>query len=230
MDRDYPWRHSHCLLDGFQGQERHHHRYRDRVRHILAVSKTSFDCMSNVLTLASRNTTFTYFPYTPDGEERFQFFRQVVAFHPIEKVLNVQEWNLSGTIGAKFILALMTFLYVDIIDCTATLYSMAKFCGVVEEDGDFPRSTVAYCTDAACISIGSLFGCSPVTAFIESGAGIAEGGRTGLTAISTGFCFLLSLFFAPILASVPPWATGGTLVLVSVGSTLSIFWVIPTLT
>ena len=186
--------------------------------------------MSTLLTPTSRNTTFTYFPYTPDGEERFQFFRQVVAFHPIEKVLNVQEWDLSGTIGAKFILALMTFLYVDIIDCTATLYSMAKFCGVVEEDGDFPRSTVAYCTDAACISIGSLFGCSPVTAFIESGAGIAEGGRTGLTAISTGFCFLLSLFFAPILASVPPWATGGTLVLVSAGSPLSISWLISLLT
>ncbi|RYP02839.1 hypothetical protein DL764_005559 [Monosporascus ibericus] len=161
-----------------------------------------------------RNTSFTYFPHTPDGESRYQFFSQVVAFHPIQKVLVVQDWDLQGLTAAKFVLALMTFLYVDIIDCTATLYSMAKFCGVVEEDGDFPRSTIAYCTDAACISIGSLFGCSPVTAFIESGAGIAEGGRTGLTAIATGVCFLLSLFFAPILASVPPWATGGTLVLV----------------
>ncbi|KAI0865640.1 xanthine/uracil permease family protein-like protein [Xylaria cubensis] len=161
-----------------------------------------------------RNTSFTYFPYTPEGESRYQFFRQIVAFHPIETTLAVQQWNLEGASGAQFALALVTFLYVDIIDCTATLYSMAKFCGVVEEDGDFPRSTVAYCTDAACISIGSLFGCSPVTAFIESGAGIAEGGRTGLTAISTGFCFLISLFFAPILASIPPWATGATLILV----------------
>lgn len=138
----------------------------------------------------------------------------MVAFHPIKQILAAQEWNLDGTTSAQFALALITFLYVDVIDCTATLYSMAKFCGVVKEDGDFPRSTVAYCTDAACISIGSLFGCSPVTAFIESGAGIAEGGRTGLTAISAGFCFLIALFFAPILASVPPWATGGTLVLV----------------
>ncbi|KAI0876594.1 xanthine/uracil permease family protein-like protein [Hypoxylon argillaceum] len=161
-----------------------------------------------------RNTSFTYFPYTLEGEERYQFFRQIVAFHPIETTLAVQEWNLQGTSSAQFALALVTFLYVDIIDCTATLYSMAKFCGVVEDNGDFPRSTVAYCTDAACISIGSLFGCSPVTAFIESGAGIAEGGRTGLTAISTGFCFLISLFFAPILASIPPWATGATLILV----------------
>ncbi|KAI1079301.1 xanthine/uracil permease family protein-like protein [Whalleya microplaca] len=161
-----------------------------------------------------RNTSFTYFPYTAAGEERYQFFKQVVAFHPIKSVLAVQEWDLQGTSGAQFALALITFLYVDIIDCTATLYSMAKFCGVVGDDGDFSRSTIAYCTDASCISIGSLFGCSPVTAFIESGAGIAEGGRTGLTAISTGVCFLVCLFFAPILASVPPWATGATLVLV----------------
>ena len=80
--------------------------------------------------------------------------------------------------------------------------------------GDFPRSTVAYCTDSLCISIGALFGVSPVTAFIESGAGIAEGGKTGLTAMTTGICFLISIFFAPIFASIPPWATGCTLAIV----------------
>ncbi|KAI8958549.1 permease family-domain-containing protein [Daldinia sp. FL1419] len=161
-----------------------------------------------------RDTSFTYFPYTESGEDRFQFFKQVVAFHPIKMVLNAQDWGLEGTAGSQFGMALITFLYVDIIDCTATLYSMAKFCGVVGEDGDFPRSTLAYSVDAIMISVGSLFGLSPSTAFIESGAGIAEGGRTGLTAISSGVCFLLCLFFAPILASVPPWATGSTLVLV----------------
>jgi adenine/guanine/hypoxanthine permease len=160
----------------------------------------------------------TYFPNTADGEERWEFFKQIVGFHPITKTLAVQRWDLSGTVGTQFALALFTFLYVDIIDCTATLYSMARFCGKVQEDGDFPRSTVAYCTDALCISVGSLLGCSPVTAFIESGAGIVEGGRTGLTAMTTGFCFLASIFFAPIFASIPPWATGSTLVLVR------IFW------
>lgn len=173
-----------------------------------------------------RNTPFTYFPYTDEGNERYEFFRKVVSFHPITHTLNAQQWDLSGRYGGSFALALFTFLYVDIIDCTATLYSMARFCGRVqqyrnrderkkrESDGDFPRSTVAYCIDAACISIGSLLGCSPVTAFIESGAGIAEGGRTGLTAIVTGLCFLVSIFFAPIFASIPPWATGCTLILV----------------
>lgn len=162
-----------------------------------------------------RNTTITYFPDTAEGSDRFQFFKQVVSFHPIQKTLNVLEWNIGGQYGAQFALALFTFLYVDIIDATATLYSMVRFCGVVDpKDGDFPRSTIAYCTDAACISIGALFGCSPVTAFIESGAGIAEGGRTGLTAMVTGLCFLVSIFFAPIFASIPPWATGCTLILV----------------
>lgn len=125
------------------------------------------------------------------------------------------DWDVSKD-PSHFVLALFTFLYVDIIDCTATLYSMARFSGVVDPDtGDFPRSTLAYCTDAFCISVGALFGCSPVTAFIESGAGIAEGGKTGLTAMTCGACFFISMFFAPIFASIPPWATGCTLILVS---------------
>ena len=99
---------------------------------------------------------------------------------------------------------------------------MARFSGNVDkETGDFPRSTIAYCTDAFCISIGSLFGTSSVTAFVESGAGIAEGGKTGLTAITTGFCFFISIFFAPIFASIPPWATVCTLILVCLSCSLT---------
>ena len=161
-----------------------------------------------------RDTAFTYFPHTPVGDSNFHFFQKVVDFHPIQSTLAAQTWNLSQA-GRQFALALFTFLYVDIIDASATLYSMARFSGVVDPtSGDFPRSTIAYCTDALTISMGSLFGCSPVTCFIESGAGIAEGGRTGLTAMTTGVCFLVSIFFAPIFASIPPWATGCTLMLV----------------
>ncbi|RKF60440.1 putative xanthine/uracil permease [Erysiphe neolycopersici] len=161
-----------------------------------------------------RDTSFTYFPRTPEGDVRFDYFKQVIAFHPIKHTLGVQDWNVS-VVGGHFALALFTFLYVDIIDATATLYSMARFSGVVDsKSGDFSRSTIAYCTDALAITIGSIFGCSPVTAFIESGAGILLGGRTGLTAITTGVCFLISVFLAPIFASIPPWATGCTLILV----------------
>ena len=165
-------------------------------------------------TLCSRTTSFTFFPYTDEGNARFDFFKQVVGFHPIKRTLNAIDWQIGANPG-QFMLALLTFLYVDILDCTATLYSMARYAGVVEpSSGDFPRSTIAYCADALSISIGSLFGTSPVTVFIESGAGIAEGGKTGLTAITTGFCFIVSLFFAPIFDSIPPWATGCTLMIV----------------
>ncbi|KAI1012405.1 hypothetical protein LB504_012803 [Fusarium proliferatum] len=161
-----------------------------------------------------RNTPITYFPHTDEGDSRFDFFSQVVMWHPIERTLNQLDWSFGGS-ASQFALALFTFLYVDIIDATATLYSMVRFCGVVNpRDGDFPRSTLAYCTDAFFISVGALLGSSPVTAFIESGAGIAEGGRTGLTAMTTGLCFTAAVFFAPIFASVPPWATGCTLILV----------------
>lgn len=112
-------------------------------------------------------------------------------------------------------LALITFLYVDILDATGTLYSMARFCGAINErTQDFERSSIAYSVDAVSISIGSLFGSPPVTAYIESGAGISEGGKTGLTAVFTGLCFFISIFFAPIFASIPPWATGCTLIIV----------------
>jgi AGZA family xanthine/uracil permease-like MFS transporter len=161
-----------------------------------------------------RDTSFTYFPRTPIGDSRFEFFKNVVAFHPIKRTLAVQDWGLEN-VGPQFALAVFTMLYVDILDATGTLYSMARFSGVVDPvTGDFPRSSIAYSADAISISIGSLFGSSPVTAFVESGAGIQEGGRTGLTAITTGLCFFISLFFAPIFASIPPWATGGALILV----------------
>lgn len=92
---------------------------------------------------------------------------------------------------------------------------MARFAGAIDETTqDFEGSAIAYLVDASGVIIGSLFGCPPVTAFVESGAGIAEGGATGLTAITTGICFFIALFFAPIFASIPPWATGCTLVIV----------------
>lgn len=161
-----------------------------------------------------RPTDVTYFPHTPEGDDSFNFFKKVVTFHKIETTLAVQDWNLSKA-GGQFGLALITFLYVDILDMTGTMYSMARYCGAIDErTQDFEGSAMAYLVDALSISIGSLFGLSPVTAFVESGAGISEGGATGLTAITTGLCFFISIFFAPIFASIPPWATGCTLILV----------------
>jgi AGZA family xanthine/uracil permease-like MFS transporter len=161
-----------------------------------------------------RGTSVTAFPDTPLGDDSFNYFKKVVDFHPITRTLVVQNWDISQY-GAQFVRALITFLYVDILDCTGTLYSMARFANLIDEETqDFEGSATAYLVDSVGISIGALFGTSPVTAFVESGAGISEGGKTGITAMMTGICFFISIFFAPIFASIPPWATGCVLILV----------------
>jgi AGZA family xanthine/uracil permease-like MFS transporter len=92
---------------------------------------------------------------------------------------------------------------------------MAKFAGLRDPiTADFENSTIAYCVDAFAISMGALMGTSPVTAYVESATGISEGGKTGITAMFTGLMFFISVFFAPIFASIPPWATGSALVIV----------------
>ena len=86
--------------------------------------------------------------------------------------------------------------------------------GYIDEDEKFPRSRQAFAADAILTIFGSIFGCSPVTSYIESAAGVEAGSKTGLTAVICAFYFFLSIFFAPILANIPPWATGGSLVIV----------------
>ncbi|KAI9461529.1 permease family-domain-containing protein [Russula earlei] len=159
-----------------------------------------------------RGTPVTAFPYTDAGNAAFDFFKKVVAFHPIKLIGNAIDYHYTN---GKVWYALITMLYVDIFDTTGTLYSMAKFAGLRNPvTMDFERSTVAYCVDAFSISMGALMGTSPVTAFVESATGISEGGKTGLTAITTGLAFFVSVFFSPIFASIPSWATGGALVIV----------------
>ncbi|KAH8986804.1 permease family-domain-containing protein [Lactarius hatsudake] len=159
-----------------------------------------------------RGTSVSVFPHTDAGDAAFDFFKKVVTFHPIKLIGNAIDFNYSN---GKVWYALATMLYVDILDTTGTLYSMAKFADLRDPvTMDFERSTVAYCVDAFSISMGALMGTSPVTAFIESATGIAEGGKTGITAITTGLAFFISVFFSPIFASLPSWATGGALVIV----------------
>ena len=108
---------------------------------------------------------------------------------------------------------------------------MIAFVDVMGFKDELPKSRAAFSVDAIATMFGALFGLSPVTAYIESGAGIAAGARTGLTAIFCGFFFLLSVFFAPIIASIPPWASGGALVVVGcimAGSLNKVKWHDPT--
>jgi len=159
-----------------------------------------------------RPTAVTLFPYTEAGDVLFDYFKQVVTFHRLTKVGNVIDYHYGNP---RVWYAIVTFIYVDILDTTGTLYSMAKFAGLRDPVTlDFEGSTAAYCVDAFSISMGALVGTSPVTAFIESATGISEGGKTGITAIVVGIMFFISVFFAPIFASIPGWATGGALIIV----------------
>ncbi|KJA22386.1 hypothetical protein HYPSUDRAFT_202188 [Hypholoma sublateritium FD-334 SS-4] len=159
-----------------------------------------------------RGTPVTYFPHTDSGDALFDYFKNVVQFHKLQKIGNVIDHHYGN---GRIWYALITFLYVDILDTTGTLYSMAKFAGLRDPVTlDFEGSSIAYCVDAFSISMGALMGVSPVTAFIESATGISEGGKTGLTAMTIGIMFFVCVFFAPIFASIPAWATGGALVIV----------------
>jgi len=159
-----------------------------------------------------RSTAVTYFPHTEAGDAMWDYFKQVVTFHKIQKVGNVIDFHYGKR---RVWYTIATLIYVDILDTTGTLYAMAKFANLRDPVTlDFEKSTIAYCVDSFSISMGALMGSSPVTAFIESATGISEGGKTGITAIVTGLCFFVSVFFAPIFASIPPWATGGALIVV----------------
>ena len=157
-----------------------------------------------------RNTAVTYFPDTEAGNARFAFFSKVVALEPMNLIVT-QYTNQLSSVG----LALFTFLYVDFLDTSGTLYGLVRNMNLVDETGDFPKARFAFSVDAVATIFGSIFGLSPITAYIESASGVEAGARTGLTAVFVGFYFFLAIFFAPLLSSIPPWATGGTLVIVS---------------
>ncbi|WFD34839.1 hypothetical protein MCUN1_001683 [Malassezia cuniculi] len=161
-----------------------------------------------------RGSAVTQFPYTPEGDDNWNFFKKVATWKGLSPLGpgNI-EW--TGYNDGHVWLALISMLYIDLLDTTGTLYAMANKAGLTDyRTGDFEGSATAYMCDALSISCGSLLGCSPCTAFIESASGIAEGGRTGITALVVSFMFFLSLFFAPIFSSLPPWATGSVLVIV----------------
>ncbi|KAJ0101277.1 hypothetical protein Patl1_06741 [Pistacia atlantica] len=161
-----------------------------------------------------RNTEVTAFPNTQAGNIAHEYFKKVVDIHVIQSTAGALSFKSIGK--GYFWEALITFLYVDILDTTGTLYSMARFAGFTDQNGDFEGQYFAFMSDAMSIVVGALLGTSPVTTFIESSTGIREGGRTGLTALIVAGYFFLAFFFTPLLASIPAWAVGPPLILVGV--------------
>ncbi|MBU5669694.1 NCS2 family permease [Peptoniphilus sp. MSJ-1] len=109
---------------------------------------------------------------------------------------------------------MFTFLFVDLFDTVGTLTGVATKANLIDEDGNLPGVGRALLSDAIGTVVGALLGTSTVTTFVESASGVADGGRTGLTAISCAFFFFLSLFLFPIFSIVPAQATSAALVMV----------------
>ncbi|KAL4442024.1 hypothetical protein ABPG77_011285 [Micractinium sp. CCAP 211/92] len=155
--------------------------------------------------------------YTPEMR-RWDYFKKVVSAPNTSATAG--KFDFSGFKNGNLWVALITFLYVDFLDATGTFYSMANFLsnyipGFVDQKRKrFPRQTAAFMVDGASITIGACLGTPPLTVYIESASGIREGARTGIATLMVGFCFFVSLFFSPLLATVPPYATGPALILV----------------
>lgn len=127
----------------------------------------------------------------------FKFDFSIIAEHPLD-----------------FFSVLFAFLFVDIFDTLGTLIGCASKADMLDEDGKLPEIKGALLADSIGTMVGACLGTSTITTFVESSSGIAEGGRSGLTAIVSGLFFLLALFFSPIFLAIPSFATAPALVIV----------------
>lgn len=122
--------------------------------------------------------------------------------------------DFSGVGIFNFIVVVFSFLFVDIFDTLGTLIGVSTKAGMLDERGRLPKIKPALLADAIATSAGAVFGTSTTTTFVESSAGVAEGGRTGLTALTTAVLFLISMLFAPIFTAIPSFATAPALIIV----------------
>lgn len=127
-----------------------------------------------------------------------------------------KEIFANGQATFDFIIVMFTFLFVDMFDTVGTLIGCAGKSGLIQKDGTIPNCKEALFADAVGTTVGAMFGTSTVTTFVESASGVAEGGRTGLTALTVAVLFLLSLFLEPLFGSIPSAATAPALIIVGV--------------
>jgi len=149
-------------------------------------------------------------------------------------VTNIQEFGIFSmppsmaatfgafTIGFKEVLTfglipiIFTFTFVDLFDTIGTLIGVSSKAGMLDKEGKLPRADKALVADSVGTVFGAIMGTSTVTTYVESASGVAEGGRTGLTAIVAGFLFLIALFFSPLIGLVPAEATAPILIIVGI--------------
>ncbi|EFC06249.1 putative permease [Bulleidia extructa W1219] len=124
------------------------------------------------------------------------------------------DFNFMVSHIGDFIVILFAFLFVDIFDTIGTVIGCAEKSGMLDEHGKLPEIKGILLADAVGTTIGACLGTSTITTFVESSSGISEGGRTGLTAVTTGVLFLLALFFSPLFLTIPSFATAPALMFV----------------
>lgn len=128
----------------------------------------------------------------------------------------VGQLDILGALSMGLLTVVFTFTFVELFDSLGTIIGTAQRAGILQENGTFPRVGRALAVDAAAVSAGAVLGTSTVTAYIESAAGVAAGGRSGLTAVVTGILFLLAIFFSPLAGLIPDAATAPALIIVGV--------------
>lgn len=156
--------------------------------------------------------------YVPDAEAGA--FSLIPSFHMTDfsklgetfgQCFNV-DFDAVGVFN--FIVVIFAFLFVDLFDTLGTLIGVSTKAGLLDKEGKLPSIRPALMADAVATTAGAVLGTSTTTTFVESSAGIAAGGKTGLTALTTGILFLLSMFLAPVFISIPAFATAPALILV----------------
>ena len=142
-------------------------------------------------------------------------FNGIVSSPPDLKPI-LLKLDILGALDVAMISVIISFLFVNLFDTAGTLLGVASRANLIQDSGKIVNLDKALKADSSASVAGSFFGCSPVTSYVESSAGVEAGGRTGLTAVTIGMFFLIAIFFSPIASMVPSYATAGALVYVAI--------------
>ena len=142
-------------------------------------------------------------------------FQGFVAYPPDVSPIFMQL-DILGALDLAMISVVMSFLFVNLFDTAGTLMGVASRAKLIDETGEVINLERALKADSSSSVVGSFFGCAPVTSYVESSAGVEAGGRTGLTAVFVGAFFLIAIFFSPLAAIIPAYATAGALIYVAI--------------
>ncbi|HIY54649.1 MAG TPA: NCS2 family permease [Candidatus Dorea merdavium] len=154
--------------------------------------------------------------YVPNGELGFYSllpdFSNGLAIPSLSPIFGKMQFD--GIFSLEFLVVIFAFLFVDIFDTLGTLIGVSTKANMLDENGKLPRIKGALLADAVATTAGAVLGTSTVTTFVESASGVTEGGRTGLTSITTAILFGVALLFSPIFLAIPSFATAPALVVV----------------